>query len=71
MHRKEWENFMLLIRERKLPRGCNLQAVQVQLYQYYKARGITTAQWTEFEAGIHRIEPSLPWRLKSANEIRG
>ena len=71
MHSSEWHNFMLLIKERKLPRGCDLRAVQTQLYQYYKARCITTAQWAEFEAGIHRLEPSLPWRLKSAAEIRG
>ena len=71
MYLSEWQNFMLLIKEKKLPSSCNLHAVQAQLYQYYKSRSITTAQWAEFEAGIHRIEPSLPWRLKSANEIRG
>ena len=65
----EWQNFMLLVKERRLPRGCNLRAVQVQMYQYYKAHCITTAQWAEFEADIHRLEPSLPWRLKSATEI--
>jgi hypothetical protein len=67
----EWQSFMLLIKERKLPRGCNLHAVQAQLYQYYKTRSITTDQWAEFETGIHRLDPSLPWRLKSATEIRG
>jgi hypothetical protein len=62
---------MLMIKERRLPRGCDLRAVQAQLYQYYKSRSITTAQWAEFEVDIHRIEPSLPWRLKSATELRG
>ena len=71
MYPGEWEKFMLLIKERKLPGSCDLRAVQAQLYQYYKSRSITTAQWAEFEAGIHRIEPSLPWRLKSATELRG
>ena len=71
MYLSEWQNFMLLIKERKLPGSCDLRAVQAQLYQYYKSRSITTAQWAEFEAGIHRIEPSLPWRLKSATELRG
>lgn len=71
MYPGEWQKFMLLIKERKLPGSCDLRAVQAQLYQYYKSRSITTAQWAEFEAGIHRIEPSLPWRLKSATELRG
>ena len=69
MYPSEWQQFMLLVKERRLPPGCCLRAVQVQLYQYYKSRLITTSQWAEFEAGIHRIEPSLPWRLKSAAEI--
>jgi hypothetical protein len=67
----EWQNFMQLVKSGKLPRGCNLQAVQAQLYQYYKSRCITTAQWAEFEADIHRLQPNLPWRLKSASEMRG
>lgn len=71
MYSGEWDNFLLLIKTGKLPKGCNLLAVQAQLYQYYKARCITTAQWAEFEAHIHRLEPSLPWRLKSAAEMRG
>lgn len=69
MYSSEWQNFMLLVKERKLPRGCNLHAVQAQLYQYYKAHSITTAQWAEFETDIHRLEPGLPWRLKLATEI--
>jgi hypothetical protein len=69
MHSSEWQNFMLLVKEGNLPKGCDLRAVQAQMYQYYKSRSITTAQWAEFEADIHRLEPSLPWRLKAASEI--
>jgi hypothetical protein len=69
MYPSEWQNFMLLVKEQKLPRGSNLRAVQAQLYQYYKARRISTAQWAEFEANIHRLDPTLPWRLKCAAEI--
>jgi hypothetical protein len=70
MYPSEWQSFIQAIKERRLPRGCNLRAVQMQLYQYYKSRAISTAQWTEFETSIHRIEPTLPWRLKSASEMR-
>ncbi len=71
MQLAEWENFLQLVKSGKLPKGCSLEAVQAQLYQYYKARCITTAQWTEFETHIHRLEPGLPWRSKIATEMRG
>ena len=69
MYPVEWQNFMAAVKQGKLPKTCDLKAVQTQLYKFYKARCITTAQWAEFEADVHRLDPNLPWRLKSATEL--
>ncbi len=69
MYPSEWQSFMLMVKERKLPKGCNLHAVQAQLYQYYKSRSITTAQWAEFEAGMSPVgaKPALAAEVGNRN----
>jgi hypothetical protein len=57
----EWQTFIVAVRDRKLPKTCSLNAVQTQLYRMYKERAITAAQWSEFQADLHKLEPALPW----------
>jgi len=57
----EWQTFVIAVRERKLPKACSLSAVQTQLYRLYKERTITPAEWSEFQADLHQLEPALPW----------
>jgi hypothetical protein len=56
-----WHSFVLAARERRLPRNCSLVTVQKQLYRLYRQKVITAAQWSEFEADLHQLEPALPW----------
>jgi hypothetical protein len=57
----EWRSFVLAVRERRLPRNCSLVTVQMQLFRLYQEKTITQAQWSEFEADLHQLEPALPW----------
>jgi hypothetical protein len=57
----EWQSFVDAIQERKLPKICSLRTVQTQLYRLYKEQTITQAQWCEFQADLHQLEPALPW----------
>jgi hypothetical protein len=57
----EWQTFVVAIRERKLPKISSLSTVQAQLYRLYKDHTITHAQWSEFQADLHQLEPALPW----------
>jgi hypothetical protein len=57
----EWQSFVVAIQERKLPKIGSLSTVQAQLYRLYKERTITPAQWSEFQADLHQLEPALPW----------
>jgi hypothetical protein len=58
----EWHSFVLAVQERKLPpKKYSLATVQQQLYRLYKENTITPAQWSEFEADLHQLEPALPW----------
>jgi hypothetical protein len=57
----EWQSFIVAIEERKLPKICSLSTVQSQLYRLYQEHTITKAQWSEFQADLHQLEPALPW----------
>ena len=61
MYVPEWQTFIRGIRERKLLRSCNLGTVQSQLYWLYREETISRAQWQQFEADLHQLEPALPW----------
>jgi hypothetical protein len=57
----EWQTFVCGVRERKLLKSCGLGTVQSQLFQLYREQTISHAQWLQFEADLHQLEPALPW----------
>jgi hypothetical protein len=61
MYVPEWQTFIRGIRERKLLKSCGLGTVQSQLYRLYREETISRAQWQQFEADLHQLEPALPW----------
>ena len=61
MYVPEWQSFVRAFRERKLSRNCSLSTVQTQLHMLYRENAISRAQWMQFEADLHQLEPALPW----------
>jgi hypothetical protein len=57
----EWQSFVTAVQERKLPKIRGLSTVQTQLYLLYREHTITHAEWSEYQADLHQLEPALPW----------
>ncbi len=65
----EWETFLFALKHMQLPKSCSLRSVQAQLRRIYESNRISDAQWAEFEAVVHQLDPALPWCDEFAGKI--